>query len=172
MRPKQELQFNFPVENCILIEILLKVVPDDPTNNEPASVQKMAWCRICDKPLPAPMMIYTCSILKHIFVTRPRSVPDTNQVIIVPADDPAPDNDKPAVTTMMAVKLHTFSWQLLMAIGISTEISLKSDDFYFSQWRRRSRHRSRYTTTSQRRHMSVMASQITGNSNVWSTVFC
>ena len=40
---------------CILIRISLKIVPKDPTDNDPALVQIMAWCRTGDMPLSEPM---------------------------------------------------------------------------------------------------------------------
>ena len=46
----------FNENNRILIKIILKFVPRSPTDNKPALVQVMAWCRIGDKPLPEPMM--------------------------------------------------------------------------------------------------------------------
>ena len=35
---------------CILIKISLKFVPRGPSDNNPALVQIMAWCRIGNKP--------------------------------------------------------------------------------------------------------------------------
>ena len=55
----------------ILIKISLKFVPKGPTNNIPALVQIMAWCRSGDKPLSEPM---TVSLMTHICVTRPQWV--------------------------------------------------------------------------------------------------
>ena len=40
----------------ILIKISLKFVPKGPMDNIPSLVQMMAWRRIADMPLPAPMM--------------------------------------------------------------------------------------------------------------------
>ena len=41
---------------CILINIPLKLVPEDQINNIPALVQIMAWHQIGDKPLPEPIL--------------------------------------------------------------------------------------------------------------------
>ena len=51
---------------CILIKILLKFVPKDPTDNKWVLVQVMAWCLIGDKPLPKPMLIqFTDAYVQH-----------------------------------------------------------------------------------------------------------
>ena len=55
----------------ISIEISPKYVPKGPTNNTPAVVQIMAWCRPGDKPLAETMMV---SLPTHICVTRPQWV--------------------------------------------------------------------------------------------------
>ena len=44
----------------ILIHISLKYVPRSPTDNKPALVQVMAWCRIGNKPLPELMQTHWC----------------------------------------------------------------------------------------------------------------
>ena len=41
---------------CILIQILLKFVPNGQIDNKVALVQVMAWHRPGDKPLPEPML--------------------------------------------------------------------------------------------------------------------
>ena len=47
----------FANENvCILIKISPKFVPKGPIDNNPALVKIMAWHRICDMPLPGPML--------------------------------------------------------------------------------------------------------------------
>ena len=51
----------------ILIKISLNFVPNGPMNNNPASVQIMAWRRIGDKPLSEPMIV---NLRTHICVTR------------------------------------------------------------------------------------------------------
>ena len=60
----------------ILINISLKFVPAGPINNIPALVKIMAWHRLGDKPLSAPMMVL--SLLTHICVTRPQWVNANN----------------------------------------------------------------------------------------------
>ena len=55
----------------ISIKISLKFIPKGPINNIPALVQIMAWGRVGDKPLSAPMMV---SLLMHICITRPQWV--------------------------------------------------------------------------------------------------
>ena len=54
----------------IPIEILLKFVLKDPTNNIPALVQIMDSCRSGDKPLSEPMMV---GLPTHLCVTRSKS---------------------------------------------------------------------------------------------------
>ena len=62
----------FPNKNVrISIKISLKFVPKGPVNNNPASVQIMAWHRSGNKPLSEPMMV---SLLTHICITRPQWV--------------------------------------------------------------------------------------------------
>ena len=41
---------------CILIQILLKFVPNVLINNTPALVRIVAWCHSDDEPLSEPMM--------------------------------------------------------------------------------------------------------------------
>ena len=53
----------------ISIKISLKCVPKGPINNNPTSVQIMAWRRSRAKPLSEPMMV---SLMTHICVTRPQ----------------------------------------------------------------------------------------------------
>ena len=49
--------FSWNENYCFLIQISLKFVPNDPTNNIPAAlVQLMAWCRTGNKPLSEPMI--------------------------------------------------------------------------------------------------------------------
>ena len=59
----------------ISIEILLKFVPDGPTNTITALVQIMAWRRPGDKPLSEPILV---SLLTHIYVNRPQWVKRVN----------------------------------------------------------------------------------------------
>ena len=61
----------------ILLKISLTFVPKAPSNNIPALVQIMAWCRPGDKPLSEPMMV---SLVPHIWVIRPQWV---NTVVCV-----------------------------------------------------------------------------------------
>ena len=50
----------------IPIHISLKYVPRSPTDNKPALVQVMAWCRAGDKPLPGPVMTqFTDAYMRH-----------------------------------------------------------------------------------------------------------
>ena len=50
----------------ILIKISLKFVPKGPIGNNPAQVQIMAWRRIGDKPLSAPMLTWlTNTYIQH-----------------------------------------------------------------------------------------------------------
>ena len=51
--------------------ILTKFIPKGPINNIAAMVQVMAWRRLGDKPLSAPMVD---SLLTHIYVTQPQWV--------------------------------------------------------------------------------------------------
>ena len=53
----------------ISIKISVKVVPNGPINNIPASIQIMVWRRPGGKPLSEPMMVRS---LTHICVTRPQ----------------------------------------------------------------------------------------------------
>ena len=55
----------------VLIQIMLKFVPEYPMNNIPALVQIMVWRRLGDKPLSEQMMV---RLLMHICVTRPQWV--------------------------------------------------------------------------------------------------
>ena len=53
-------------ENRIPIEILLKCVPRNLFDNEPALLQVMAWRRTGDTPLPEPMMTqFTDAYMRH-----------------------------------------------------------------------------------------------------------
>ena len=63
----------------ILIEISLKFVPKDPTNNIQALVQIMAWRRPGAKPLSEPMMV---SLLIHICVIRPQCVKFSSHITL------------------------------------------------------------------------------------------
>ena len=54
----------------ILIKISLNFVPKGPSNDIPALVQIMAWCRLGDKPLSEPMMVsllmqFTDAYMRH-----------------------------------------------------------------------------------------------------------
>ena len=50
----------------ILIQILLKFVPKDPIDNNPALVQIMAWRQIGNKPLSEPMLTwFTDKYMRH-----------------------------------------------------------------------------------------------------------
>ena len=53
----------------ILFKLSLIFVPKGPTNNIPALVQIMAWCRSGNKPLSEPMLV---SLLMHICITQPQ----------------------------------------------------------------------------------------------------
>ena len=66
---------------CILINISLKVVPNDPINIIPALVQIMAWRRLGDKTLSESMVV---SLQTHIHVTRPQCVNSQVHVQIDP----------------------------------------------------------------------------------------
>ena len=55
----------------VSIRISLKFVLKGPSDNIPALVQIMAWCRSDNKPLSEPMMVNS---LTHICVTRPQWV--------------------------------------------------------------------------------------------------
>ena len=58
--------FSWMKSFCILIKISLKFVPEGPINNNPALVQIMAWRRIGDKPLSAPMLTWsTDAYMRH-----------------------------------------------------------------------------------------------------------
>ena len=80
LRPRQN-GYHFPddIFKCIflnekvsfLINISLKYVPKCSSNNIPALVQIMVWCRPGNKPLSEPMMV---SFPTHICVTRPQWV--------------------------------------------------------------------------------------------------
>ena len=50
---------------CILIQISVKFVPNDPINNIPALVQIRAWHRIGDKPLSEPMLGQSTDTYMH-----------------------------------------------------------------------------------------------------------
>ena len=48
------------------IQISLKLVLMSPTDNKPASVQVMAWCKTRNKPLPEPMLTqFTDAYMQH-----------------------------------------------------------------------------------------------------------
>ena len=65
---RRHFEWIFLNENVWLsIKMSLKFVPRGPTNNIPALVHIMAWCRPGDKPLSEPMMV---SLPTHICVTR------------------------------------------------------------------------------------------------------
>ena len=52
--------------DIILIKIALKLFPRSPIDNKPALVQVMAWCRIGDNPLSAPMIVqFTDAYMRH-----------------------------------------------------------------------------------------------------------
>ena len=49
----------------IFIQVSMKYVPNGPINNK-SLVQIMAWCRLGDKPLSEPVMIYlTDAYMRH-----------------------------------------------------------------------------------------------------------
>ena len=59
----------------ISIEISLKFIPKGSTNNIPALVEIMDWCRPGDKLLSQPMLV---RLLTHICITRPQWVNKTH----------------------------------------------------------------------------------------------
>ena len=66
LRRHFQMDIFFNENVCISIQISLKFVPKGPTNNVPALIQIMAWCRPGDKSLSEPMFI---SLLTHICLT-------------------------------------------------------------------------------------------------------
>ena len=75
---KENIKASASSQKCLLngnvwisTKILLKFVPKDPINNNPALFQIMVWRRTGDKPLSEPVME---SLLTHICVTRPQWV--------------------------------------------------------------------------------------------------
>ena len=52
------MHFSWKEKVLILIKLSLKFVPKGPINNNPASVQIMAWHRISDKPLCEPILTW------------------------------------------------------------------------------------------------------------------
>ena len=65
--PDDILKCSFVTEKFCILKISLKFVPMGPFDNEPALVQKMAWCQGGDGPLPEPMPL---SSVTHICGTR------------------------------------------------------------------------------------------------------
>ena len=59
-----------------------KFVPRGLINNILALVEKMAWRRLGDKPLSAPMMV---TLLTHICASRPQWGLDANVIAVIPA---------------------------------------------------------------------------------------
>ena len=48
----------FSMKIAKFLQISLRVIPKGPINNNPASVQIMAWCRLGDKPLSESIVIW------------------------------------------------------------------------------------------------------------------